>query len=47
MLLFLDGKSIDEKRKVLRTIVDNFVEMWDEPLFEWEICIGIEDLILR
>jgi len=45
MLIYLDGKSIEEKRMVIRAIVDNFIEIRSGLRADWKICIGNEDAI--
>ena len=45
MRIYLDGKNVEEKRKVLCAVVGGFAEICDGPGAGWKICVADEELI--
>jgi hypothetical protein len=47
MTVFLDGKTAEEKRIIIRAVIDNFLDYRENTnaVSEWKICIGIDDVM--
>jgi hypothetical protein len=45
MTFFLGGKTIEEKRIIIRAIIDGFLNSRENNVKEWKTCIGIDDVM--